>query len=324
MKQTLTCTAIAMTLGTAALAQECPDGQRHFEHYAGATCIPENPQRIVTLQDQNGLLPLMELGVRPVGSAGHITNDGERIFRRMEGYDTSGIEWIGTYGGPPGAEAVAAMEPDLIVASPWPPEAAELYGDIAPVVVIDMFEQPLPDALYQFADLVNRTERAEELQAELEERMAAVRERLGPALDTTTVSFVTSNIEDGQFYPANPTQAMGVILRGLEPVRPAAESDLTDEREYRSIETIGDHAADVMFQLVFDADDRGDSDAHAAFTSHPLVAATPVAQAGQIYPLDGSQMVGSAWGKVMNGLDQIAAVLTREDLNRDLVVEIAE
>lgn len=304
-----------------AAAQDCPEGQRLFEHHAGADCIPEEPQRIVTLQDQNGLLPLMELGVRPVGSAGHITNEGERIFRRMEGYDTSGIEWIGTYGGPPDAEAVATMEPDLIVASPWPPEAPKLYGDIAPVVVIDMFEQPLPDALFQFADLVNRTDRAEDLQADLEARMAEVRDELGPALATTTVSFVTSNIEEGQFYPTNPTQAMGVILRGLDPTRPVAESDLTDEREYRSIETIAAHEADVMFQLVFDADDRGDSDAHAAFTSHPLVAATQVGRADQIFPLNGSAMVGSAWGKVMNGLDQIAAVLLREDLNRDLVIE---
>ncbi|SFQ64202.1 iron complex transport system substrate-binding protein [Roseivivax halotolerans] len=320
--KTFTITAAALAaLALPALAQECPEGQRLFDHHAGADCIPEDPQRIVTLQDQNGLLPLMELGVRPVGSAGHITNDGERIFRRMEGYDTAGIEWIGTYGTAVDPEVIAGLDPDLIVASPWPPEAPELYGDIAPVVVIDMFEQPLPDALFQFADLVNRTDRAEELQAELEARMDEVREDLGPALEATTVSFLTSNIEDGQFYPTNPTQAMGVILRGLDPIRPAAESDLADNREYRSIETIGAHEADVMFQLVFDADDRGDSDAYNAFTSHPLVQATEVAQAGQIFPLDGSQMVGSAWRKVMNGLDQIAAVLTRENLNRDLVSE---
>ncbi|WP_185020706.1 ABC transporter substrate-binding protein [Histidinibacterium lentulum] len=319
--KTLHKTIALLLVATPAAAQDCPEGQRLFQHYAGETCIPENPQRIVTLQDQNGLLPLMELGVRPVGSAGHITSEGERIFRRMEGYDTSGIEWIGTYGGPPEAEAVAAMEPDLIVASPWPPEAPELYGEIAPVVVIDMFEQPLDAALYQFADLVGRTDRAAELEAEFLARAEEVRDRLGTALETTTVSVLTSSIEDGQFYPADPTQALGLILRELDPIRPQAESDLGSDREYRSIETIGDHSGDVMFQLVFDADERGDSDEFGAFTSHPLVAATPVAQAGQIYPLDGSRMVGSAWGKVMNGLDQIADVLTREDLNRDLVTE---
>lgn len=319
--KTLYKTFALLLVAAPAAAQDCPDGQRLFSHDAGETCIPGDPQRIVTLQDQNGLLPLMELGVRPVGSAGHVTSEGERIFRRMEGYDTAGIEWIGPYGTAIDPEVIAALQPDLILATPWPEGAVELYGDIAPVVVIDMFEQPLPDALLQFADLVNRTERAEELQAALEDRMAAVREKLGPALGTTTVSFVTSNVAEGQFYPTDPTQAMGVILRGLAPIRPAAESDLGDDREYRSIETIGAHEADVMFQLVYDADDRGDSDAYAEFTSHPLVQATAVAQAGQVFALDGSKMVGSAWGKVMNGLDQIAAVLTRDDLNRDLVAE---
>ncbi|MEM6428408.1 MAG: ABC transporter substrate-binding protein, partial [Deinococcota bacterium] len=206
-------------------------------------------------------------------------------------------------------------------ASPWPPEAPELYGSIAPVVVIDMFEQPLEDALFQFANLVNRTERAEQLQAELEARAAEVREQLGEALETTTISILTYAEEDSQFYPTNPTQAMGVILRTLEPIRPAPERGLTDQREYRSMETIGDHAADVMFQLVFDADDRGDSDAFTAFTSESIVSVLPVAQEGQIYPLNGSTMVGSGWGKVMNGLEQIASVLLQDDLNRDLVQE---
>ncbi|NDV01230.1 ABC transporter substrate-binding protein [Pseudoroseicyclus tamaricis] len=313
-------TSLALPAGPAA-AQDCGEGQRLFEHYAGETCVPDDPQRIVTLQDQNALLPLTELGVRPVGSAGHIAAEGERIFRRMEGYDTSGIEWIGTYGGPPEPEAVAAMEPDLIVASPWPTGAPELYGHIAPVVVIDMFEQPLTDALFQFADLVGRTERAEELQAEMESHMADVRAALGPALDSTTLSFVEADLAEGLFYPVGEGQAMGVILRGLQPVRPEAERDLGKDNAARSIETIGDHEADVMFLLVYDADKRGDSDAFAAFTSHPLVQATQVAQAGQIVPLDGSAMVGSAWGKVMNGLDQISETLAREDLNRDLVAE---
>lgn len=205
--QTSHATLIVLAFTTPAIAQNCAEGQRLFDHAAGETCTPEDPQRIVTLQ------------------------------------------------------------------------------------------------------------------SDLEARIAEVRETLGSSLDNTTISFLTSHIEDGQFYPTNPTQAMGVILRGLEPIRPEAESELAEEREYRSIETIGAHEADVMFQLVFDADDRGDSDAFADFTSHPLVQATSVVQAGQIYPLDGSQTIGSAWGKVMNGLDQIAAVLTREDLNRDLVEE---
>lgn len=314
--------AVALvTLPLTAGAQDCADGLRSFDHAAGTSCVPVDPQRIVALHDQNGLLPLMELGVVPIASLGHILSDGTEIFRRMDGYDTSAVAWIGTYNGPIDAEAVASMEPDLIVASPFPPDAPEFLGDIAPVVVIDMFNNPLDVALMQFADLVNRTERAEELQAAFEARAGEVRALLGPALATTTASFLTYDAEDDRFYPANPTQAMGMVLRALDPLRPAPEQGLGAEREYRSMETIGGHAADVMLQLVYDADDGGTSDSHAAFVAHPLVQVMPVAEAGQIYVLDGIAMVGSAWGKATNGLEQVSAVLTDPDVNRDLVQE---
>ncbi len=263
----------------------------------------------------------MELGVVPVASLGNVQADGTRVFRRMDGYDTSEVEWVGSYRGPIDPEAIAAMEPDLIVASPWPPEAPEMLGGIAPVVVIDMFEQPLDAALMQFADLVNRTERAEALQADFAAKAEAVRIDLGAALQMTTTSFLTYAEEDDQFYPANPTQALGMVLRALQPVRPEPEQNLGTQREYRAMETIGAHEADVVFQLVFDADDGGTSDAHQAFTSHPLVEVLPVAQADQIIALNGIAMVGSAWGKAMSGLDQIAAALTDPTLNRELVVE---
>ncbi len=76
-----------------------------------------------------------------------------------------------------------------------------------------------------------------------------------------------------------------------------------------------------MFFVTFDADRGGDSPAFDVFMAEPIVQATPVAQAGQIYVHNGSTMVGSAWGKIENGLDQISAVLLRDDLNRDLVIE---
>ena len=99
------------------------------------------------------------------------------------------------------------------------------------------------------------------------------------------------------------------------------EAGWTTDRENKSLELISDHTADVMMFLTFDADDGGNSTAFDDFLSEPIVQALPVAQAGQIYVLDGSQMVGSAWGKIMNGMDQVAAVLLDPDLNRDLVQE---
>jgi iron complex transport system substrate-binding protein len=302
-----------------AVALDCAPGMRPFAHAAGEDCIPDDPQRIVTLQDQNALLPLLELGVRPVGSTGHIQEDGTRIFRRTDGFDTGGIAFVGAYG-EPDAEAVAALAPDLIIASSWPEGAHETYSRIAPTVVIDVHGQPLEDALMQFADLVGRSEEAEALRAETEAEAEALRERLGPALTRTTVSVITSD-GDGTFYAMEPGQAWGTVRRLLDPVMTAPETGWEPEREPKSLEALGEHEADVMGFLSFDADDGGASSSFDAFSALPVVQALPVAQAGQLVHLDGAAMVGASWGKIRNGLDQVGAALARGDLRRDLVAE---
>lgn len=310
---------LALLAATPALALDCEPGMRPFAHAAGEDCVPENPQRIVTLQDQNALLPLLELGVVPVGSAGHVQEDGERVFRRTAGFDTSGVAFVGTYG-EPDPEMVAALAPDLIVASPWPEGAHETYSRIAPTVVIDVHGRPLEEALHQFADLVGRSDEARRLQAETERQAAALRERVGPALAQTTLSTVTSD-EGGTFYAMEPTQAWGAVRRLLDPAMAAPEAGWEPEREPRSLEALGEHAADAMLFVSFDADDGGASSSFDAFAGQPVVQALPVARAGQLFHLDGAAMVGASWGKIRNGLDQVDAVLARDDLRRDLVIE---
>ncbi|WP_404379173.1 ABC transporter substrate-binding protein [Caenispirillum salinarum] len=318
MLRSILAIALAALVPTAAVARDCPEGQRPFQHAAGVDCIPETPQRIVTLQDQNALLPLMELGVRPVASAGHVNAEGERVFRRMEGYDTAGIRWIGSYR-EPDREAVAAVKPDLIIASPA--HAHELFSPIAPTVVIDTLEQPLENALLQFAEAVNRTDRAEDLRDRLEDKADALRAQLRPALEETTVSVIAREYQGSGFYGVEPTHAFGAARRLLKPTMTSAEADWGSGREAKSLEMLGDHPADVMFFMTFDADEGTDSAQFEDFRAEPLVRALPVVRAGQLYRLDGSAMVGSAWGKIENGLDQMARVLTREDLDRNLVQE---
>ena len=311
---------LALLAPLPALALDCEPGTRPFAHAAGEDCVPENPQRIVTLQDQNALLPLLELGVVPLGSVGHVQEDGTRIFRRTDGYDTSGTAFVGAYG-EPDAEAVAALAPDLIIASPWPEGVHETYSRIAPTVVIDVHGQPLEDALMRFADLVGRGEQGRRLRDETEAHAAALRERLGPALAETTLSALRSDEGDATFYAMEPTQAWGAVRRLLDPVMAAPEAGWEPEREPRSLEALGEHAADAMLFVAFDADDGGASSSFAAFAGQPVVQALPVAQAGQLFPLDGAAMVGASWGKIRSGLDQVGAVLARDGLRRDLVIE---
>ncbi len=158
-------TTLALLAAAPALALDCTAGQRAFAHPGGETCIPVDPQRIVTLSDQNGLLPLLELGLVPLGSAGHVGPDGVTFFRRTLGFDTSGVTHIGSYDAPD-REAVAVLMPDLIVASPWPEDAAELFAPIAPTIVSGPDGQQLAVALLSLADAVARPDLQTDLFAE--------------------------------------------------------------------------------------------------------------------------------------------------------------
>jgi hypothetical protein len=55
-----------------------------------------------------------------------VTSLGFQTFRRTEGFDTSGIEFVGAYG-EPNAEAIAALEPDLIVGYEFDSDYADQF-----------------------------------------------------------------------------------------------------------------------------------------------------------------------------------------------------
>lgn len=156
---------------------ETGSGTRSFEHFAGLTEIPVRAQRIVTLQDQNALLPLLELGVRPVASAGQEDGAGGHRFRRTESYDTSEIAFVGSFG-EPDLELIAAQNPDLIVGNSGYIESYDALSAIAPTVLIEVFERPLTESLHQFADLVGALDRWEELKRNYDAAIEALRSDL--------------------------------------------------------------------------------------------------------------------------------------------------
>ncbi|MEM8760446.1 MAG: ABC transporter substrate-binding protein [Pseudomonadota bacterium] len=307
-----------MSLPTLATARDCAEGQRLFEHAEGATCIPEDPQRIVTLQDQNALLPLLELGVKPIGSAGHVLPDGSTVFRRVDGFDTDGIAFVGSYRGTD-REAVAALEPDLIIATPFPQGSVELYSPVAPTVVIDMFNQPLADALHQFADAVNRKDRAEELESAFTARVDEIRTELGDKLDATTISILSYWGGNPGIVPA--MQSTNLALAALRPVRAPMEVG-HESWDPISWEVLGDNLSDLTFVFANSDDQVGPIDAVVAeFLSHPIVQATEVARAGQIVPVETNTVMGVSWGAPERMVETFAAGIGRDGLNRDLVQE---
>ncbi|NOK63318.1 MAG: ABC-type Fe3+-hydroxamate transport system, periplasmic component [Chloroflexi bacterium AL-W] len=297
---------------------DCAEGFSSFAHAAGETCVPENPQRMVTTQDQNALLPLLELDVKPIGSTGLLQQDGTYIFRRVAGFDTAGIEFVGDYG-EPNLESIAALQPDLIIGSPFQSDIYDSLSAIAPTVLIDVHECPLGEALLDFAELVNATEQAETLQAEYESHVAELLEALGDRREQTTVSIITPGNESGQFYNAAESQATGTVLQDLDLLRPAPEQGPEPDREYRSLEVLAEHDADVMIIVSYTGEEQ--DPLFDEFVNSPILNALDVSQAEQVYIIDGLSVVGAGWSKMNTFIDKLERILLDPELDVDVVQE---
>ncbi len=139
--------ASVFLIAAPAQARDCAGGERAFSHLGGTACIPASPQRIVGLHDQQVTLTLVEVGAPVVGSHGRLGDDGPfmRSVRLVHGLDfeNSGIRYIGTFDAMD-FEAIAALEPDLIIGREWELETRDKFEAIAPTVFIpNDVEDPL-------------------------------------------------------------------------------------------------------------------------------------------------------------------------------------
>ncbi|MFG5382641.1 ABC transporter substrate-binding protein [Yoonia sp. R2-816] len=201
---------LAICAATPSLALECGDGMRAFTHMTGETCIPENPQRIVSLGSKNVTVPLIELGHAPVGSQGSLREDGTATIRASAvstgvEFDNSDITFVGDY--PVDLELVAALEPDLII---WPDWQDEVNMDqltlIAPTIAYAT-DATVHDAQAFYARLLGAEDELARAKARYDAQIAQLA-ALVPA--GTTVSVIHGG--DGGFWTSYPYGNLTLIL----------------------------------------------------------------------------------------------------------------
>ncbi len=140
MKTKLATVAVLACTASPALALDCDDGMRAFTHAGGETCIPDQAQRIIGLHDQSVTLTLVELGAPVVGSHGRVDDDDQIYMRSVDllfglDFENAGIGYAGNFD-QMDFEAMAAMEPDLIIGREYDMETRDKYEAIAPTVFI--------------------------------------------------------------------------------------------------------------------------------------------------------------------------------------------
>lgn len=165
--------------GTSAAAE---DGfPRTVEHAMGSTEIPERPERVVVL-DTGELDSVLSLGITPVGA---VTTAVSEDFLSYLAEDAGGVEVVGTIS-EPNLEAIAGLEPDLILSSKMRHE--DLYdqlAQIAPTVFAERVGVTWKENLRLDAEALGREEEAESALEEFEADASALGAELGDAADLT-------------------------------------------------------------------------------------------------------------------------------------------
>lgn len=165
---------------------------RTVEHAMGSTEIPARPERVVVL-DTGELDSVLSLGVTPVGAVTTAVSDG---FLSYLAEDAEGVEVVGTIA-EPDLEAIAALEPDLILSNKVRHEDVyEQLAQIAPTVFAERVGAVWKENLLLDAEALGLEEEAQAAIGEYEADAAALGEELGAAAGTTvsTMRFVEGAI----------------------------------------------------------------------------------------------------------------------------------
>lgn len=220
---------------------------RTVRHAMGETEITGTPERVVVL-DTGELDSAVALGVKPVGAVEAIAGTG---FPEYLAEEAKGVETVGTIE-QPNIEAIAALEPDLILSSKIRHEAIyDQLSRIAPTVFTEEVGVTWKENFAMHAEALGKTEQAEQLQGEYDQAVASLGESLGEG--TPTVSVVRSVGDEVRIYLKG--NFIGTILEDAGLPRPEPQ-DSDEFSETATIERIPDLDGDVMFLSRYGDDHR--------------------------------------------------------------------
>lgn len=159
---------------------------RTVEHALGETEVPVRPERLVVMDGEFTLDPVVALGLDPIGAArpdytGEIPTP---IRRRIE----SDLAEVGTQS-EPSLERIAALEPELILGMAHQIEGIYArLSDIAPTVALNHEQTRWKAYLREVGDVLGRSAEARRLLEDYEARTAEITERLGSRLDELAIT----------------------------------------------------------------------------------------------------------------------------------------
>jgi len=276
-------------------------GSYTVEHAMGKAEIKGTPERVVILTNE-GTEALLALGVKPVGAVKSWLGDPwyDHIKEQMEGVTEVGTE------SEPNLEAIAALQPDLIIGNKLRQEKVyEQLNQIAPTVFSETLKGDWKENFMLYAKAVNKEEKGNEVMEEYNKRIEELKGKLGDQLNQK-VSIVRFLAGDVRIYHKD--SFSGVILEQLGFARPESQ-DVNDFAETGvTKERIPAMDGDILFYFTYEQGDGEATKAEEEWINDPLFKNLQVAKQGKVYKV--SDVIWNTAGGVL------AANLMLDDIEK--------
>lgn len=250
---------------------------RTIQHALGETCVPLQPQRLIVLGVPT-LGDALALGVLPIASIVYFDDPPPYLVNFLSSVQILGREEQ------PNLEKILALQPDLIIGMRYATEAIyDRLTQIAPTVVDDWEGYPSWRDHFNFvATVLNKTEAAQQVWANYQQRIAALRTALGDRLPDLEISFV--HICCGTIDIDLSNSFNGSILTDVGFRRPEAQAaPIAGGITSLSTERLMDIESDVLFIAT---DGESSVQKMAELQRNPLWQSLRAVQQDRVYPVN--------------------------------------
>ncbi|AFY89071.1 iron-siderophore ABC transporter substrate-binding protein [Chroococcidiopsis thermalis] len=285
-----TCNAI----GDRSLTRSKPlvENCRFVKHVMGETCIPRNPQRVVTLRTDT-FANSLALGIKPIASVYiELANPIPNYLQDK----VDGIELVGGHDAP-NLEKILRLKPNLILIGSYYAKAIyKQLSQIAPTVVLNI---PYPPPSWQrqleeLSQVLGKEDVYQQLMNDYWQRIEKLKKILGIGAaspkenrrHTLKISVASTSSQYG-IWAYGEKHFSGTVLKDLGLQRPRSQTGNFFYVENLSEETISEIDGDVLFFLTWD--DKDDKKTLEKLQQRPLWRQLNVVQRDRVY------FVGQHW-----------------------------
>lgn len=228
---------------------------------------------------------LILLDAMPIGTTN--SENYAKTWDAFQGYDLSSVVNLGDTD--INLELLAELEPDIILQQSYNKEAIENLEKIAPVVVFGpQVKMDWRFSLREIGKVIGKAQKAEEVIAEVDQKLADARVKLQEKYNGKTVMLLSLMSEDEYYMAYRPDLYDSETGLGLN-----VPEGFTTNTQYEqvSMEALAQMNPDYMFVNVFDGDEAYFEELN---NNNSVWKSLTASKEGHIYRLDGSGHAASA------------------------------